>query len=345
MDNFNFVQNLYRKNRCSQSFISVTSAVEINPLEPYNNLTNTFFPTIARTTFPQLTKSERDLGGYFLPDKIGVSYYKGRGYFYTLNLDALSAIDAKAQDRVFLDPQKYGARNRGLTKNDQLSPIKLSFLDNKWIVEPYGSGEKSGIILGARENQKFTPYQTSYEIMSENHHGLARQEDVFQFWDFSLNDEKFKWNKQNSKTTYTNDLKSESYFDRAERLLVNKGSQTQWRTDVFGNDYGLYKHLPPDSIDPIIYSEKIGVTITDFSASKTVKVGEFFLLFIKVEGSEPFSYQWYKNNVPITGANNSTYTVYNANAGDIGIYFCEVRNVINKTRSSTLAINVLIEAS
>lgn len=345
VDNFNYIQNLYRKNRCSQSFISVNSAVEIDPLEPHSNLSNTFFPTIARTSFPQLTKSERDLGGYFLPDKIGVSFYKGKGYSYTLNLDALSAIDAKGQDRVFLDPQKYGARNRGLTKNDQLSPIKLSFLDNKWVVEPYGSGEKSGVILGTRENQKFTPYQSTYEILGENHHGLARQEDVFQFWDFDLNSENLKWNKQNSKTTYNKDLESESYFDRAERLLVNKGSQTQWRTDIFGNDYGLYKHLPQDSIDPIIYSEKVGVTITDFSASKNVKVGEFFLLFVKATGSEPLSYQWYKNNVPITGANNSTYVVYNANAGDVGIYFCEVRNVINKTRSSTLAVNVLIVTS
>jgi Leucine-rich repeat (LRR) protein len=37
-------------------------------------------------------------------------------------------------------------------------------------------------------------------------------------------------------------------------------------------------------------------------------------------------YQWYKDNVAISGANANTYTIVNAQTTDSGIYFCEITN-------------------
>jgi len=37
-------------------------------------------------------------------------------------------------------------------------------------------------------------------------------------------------------------------------------------------------------------------------------------------------YQWFKDNVAIAGANASTYTIFNAQPTDSGVYFCEITN-------------------
>lgn len=39
-------------------------------------------------------------------------------------------------------------------------------------------------------------------------------------------------------------------------------------------------------------------------------------------------YQWYKDDVPISGADNTSYTIFNAQPSDSGVYHCEITNSI-----------------
>ena len=243
---FKYTEKLYNLNRCVNSFVIFNTGVAIQPSEPYSNILNVHYPTLATVSFPANTVSDRQVGEYLLPEKLGTSFYRGRGYTIELDSISLSHLKTISAERMFLDLGKFGPRNRGLTKKDQNTPTKISDLDNSWLMEPYSSGSKSGVITETLENQKLTPYQTSYEIYNKNHFGLARQNDIFEFWNPVVNG---VWNSQ---TKYPLDFKKElpasQYTKRVKSLLCNKGDLDNWRVDLFGNDYGLYKGFKPNDI-------------------------------------------------------------------------------------------------
>jgi hypothetical protein len=238
---FLYTEPLFLRNRCESNFVIFQSGAVIKPDEPFNNLLNTFHPTVATVSFPSLAVTEKEVGGYMLPENLGMSTYRGRGYHYEITSSSLSANDSLSAERVFVDSAKYGSRNRGLTLNDQLMPFELKGVDNSWIVEPHNSGEKAGMIADVLINQKFTPYQSSYEILGENIYGLNRQGEDFEFWNFE--EGKVKWNKEDEPTSLRKEYIGDLYQNRIEKLLVDKGTLVQWKSDIFGNDFGLYKDI------------------------------------------------------------------------------------------------------
>jgi hypothetical protein len=237
-----YKQDLYYNSRCPTSFVVFNTGAVIQPVQPYANLDNRFYPTIATVSYPELAVTERQVGEYLLPEKLGTPSYRGRGYTIDIDGANLSLFDSLSVDRIFPDPNKYGPRTRGLTKNDQLAPVTITDIDSRWMMEDYNSGTRAGVIVGTIENQKFTPYQTSYEIKGKNYFGLFRQGefDNFQFW---TPPDPGIWNAPTKyPLTYRNEVLSSSYINRVEGLLVNKGGLEVWRNDIFGNNYGLYKN-------------------------------------------------------------------------------------------------------
>lgn len=236
---FAYVENLYDANRCLNSFAIFNSAVIVEPLSPYANLDNRFYPTIASIPLSKTNTTEKQTGEYMLPDKLGVSTYRGRGYNMSLDPNRISVLESLSAEEVFLSIDKYGPRNRGLTKKDQQSPVSISNIDNRWIMEPYSMGDKRGIIIGTRENQKFTPYQTNYEIHNKNYYGLARQDDSFEFWSPAY---PAVWNNPSQyPLTFRKELPASVYRDRIDQLFVNVGRMVEWKSDLFGFEYALYK--------------------------------------------------------------------------------------------------------
>ena len=98
-----------------------------------------------------------------------------------------------------------------------------------------------GMQINTLENQKFTPYQTTYEILGKSVIGITRQDDPIEFWYNSLpaiwNDEK------NYPLTIRKELMASTYELRKVGLLVDSGIMTEWKNDIFGNEYGLFKKL------------------------------------------------------------------------------------------------------
>lgn len=247
-----YTQDLFYRRRCAETFVVFNTAVEVSPMEPYANILNIHFPTVATISFPSQTVTERQTGKYLLPDRLGTSTYRGKGYTIEIDTDALNKIDSLSVERLYYDLNKFGPRNRGLTKKDQITPTKISSIDSTWVYEPYGRGERSGVIFNPKVNQKFTPYQTSYEIENENKFGLSRQSDKFQFWKIKINQDGTKqltWDDEDFPLNYRGELLIDFYEKKKEKLLVNKGELVQWRTDIFGFDYGLFKQVSPETID------------------------------------------------------------------------------------------------
>jgi hypothetical protein len=64
-------------------------------------------------------------------------------------------------------------------------------------------------------------------------------------------------------------------------------------------------------------------------------VGQSFTLSSLATGDSPPTYQWFKNNVAISGATSATYTVSSAVLADAGTYKVSARNTVSGTLVST----------
>jgi hypothetical protein len=264
-NSFNYQQGLYKKNRCLDSFYVYTTGIIIEPANPHENILNIHYPTVATSTNPYNIVSYGDVGGYLLPENLGLSYYRGRGYNISLNNEILDYTEILNLERIYFDLEKFGPRNRGLTKKDQLTITKIDSIDNSWIMEPYSSAEKSGTMIDTLENQKMIPYQTNYEIENKNRYGLSRQDDNFKFWN---PENPPVWTEENNfPLTFRKELTKDVFIDRKNKLLVEKGTLKNWRQDIFGNEYGLYKQILPNDISKLElwFSSNNGVITDDIN--------------------------------------------------------------------------------
>ena len=78
---------------------------------------------------------------------------------------------------------------------------------------------------------------------------------------------------------------------------------------------------------------------TPLNATTAVNAGETMTLTVVATGGlEPYSYQWYKNNNAIAGANAATYAKASTTTADSGTYKVVVHDVYgNIISSSTVA--------
>lgn len=73
---------------------------------------------------------------------------------------------------------------------------------------------------------------------------------------------------------------------------------------------------------------------------KIIKEGETLTLSAEATGTEPITYQWYKDDKKIEGATSNTYQVPNAELGMTGFYYCEAKNVCGYTKSTIVQVIV-----
>ena len=242
---FRYTQNLYYDDRNENSFVTFITGEYISPTYPYKNLTNVHFPTIAIEQFPKNCITEKEVGSYLLPENLGVSSYLGRGYTSKITDSQITLVDSLSSERLFYDLEKYGNRNRGFSKNDQHTVTEISDIDNRWISSSFFENSRAGIIKNPQNIQKLVPYQTDYEIKGKSFFGITRQNDDLQLW-FPVNPA--KWKDPNYKLTFRGELTAEVLLEKIKTFLVNKGILVQWKSDIFGNEFGVYKYIDTSTI-------------------------------------------------------------------------------------------------
>ncbi|HEX7577315.1 MAG TPA: immunoglobulin domain-containing protein, partial [Verrucomicrobiae bacterium] len=90
------------------------------------------------------------------------------------------------------------------------------------------------------------------------------------------------------------------------------------------------------------------MVITQQPSNQTLAVGSMLALTTAAEGSEPFGYQWYFNNLPltdnsrITGSATSSLSISNAQTSDTGNYTFVVTNLLTAATSSVATVKVLV---
>jgi hypothetical protein len=82
-------------------------------------------------------------------------------------------------------------------------------------------------------------------------------------------------------------------------------------------------------------------TITTQPQSQTVQYGSQATFTVVATGSEPLTFQWYKNNSIIEGATNSTYLINNTKTKNQGVYYVIITNIFGFVQSIDVVLKVI----
>ena len=66
--------------------------------------------------------------------------------------------------------------------------------------------------------------------------------------------------------------------------------------------------------------------ITQQPIGGIVGQNESFTVSVKVKGSPPLEYKWYRNNFPILSSDSDTLIINDTNPIDDGTYYCKIKN-------------------
>lgn len=216
-------------------YSDVSASLAIKTNQPWANLPNQFYPTFA--AFPSIDKlySSVDVGGFFNPGNLGISTYVNKDFVGTLDVSSTALTG-------FFENINQGILGRGFTKQDQPTPY-INIIDNSiWMKEPTVAGPIAGTIKKSifKKYQKFLPYQSGYETNSRLQIGMLTPKSRQSPWGGKENSE---WTDvANFPQSPTGEINVQAWAD--SQILKQSGLQVDnWCTDVFGNQYALYKQL------------------------------------------------------------------------------------------------------
>lgn len=214
--------------------VAAVSSLYYQAQLPSGYISNRFYPSIA--TVPTLEKvySIQDVGGYFTPQHLGASQFINANYTVTLETSSLSS---NYNTFIVEDISKH-VGGRGLTKQDQ--PTFFSWTENNlWMKEPSTAGKLAGLVKKSltKTNQVFVPYQPNNQ---EKPVGLVDANSRTTPWGGPNSDIWTDVNNHPQSFTGVNNL---SAWTQTQVLKQSGKSLDGWVSDIYGNQYGLYKDL------------------------------------------------------------------------------------------------------
>lgn len=215
------------------TYSDITATNTIDVVTPSKNLSNRYYPNIATLPTLQSLSSQSDLGGYFTPSNLGILQYIDKDYTVTA---ITSSINFR---KVYENPKEF-ISGTGSTKQEQLSPYKVETEDSTWLKEPPIAGPIAGTIKKSvfKQYPKFIPYQSVNETSSLQKLGLITQDSLQTPW---TGPEDTDWADPNNRPiSFTGQINVKTWAD--SQLLKRTTLQLEnWCTDIYNNQYGLYK--------------------------------------------------------------------------------------------------------
>jgi hypothetical protein len=223
---------------------TISETLTIEALQPFANLSNQFYPTVAAFPAFEDLYSVSEVGGYFIPNNLGASQYINKNYNVSYgSFSATLSNNFSNQNGII--------NGRGLTKEFQETPYIIDSENNEWLKESFITGELAGNINKEvfKTHQKFIPYQSGYDTNSNINLGLITPKSMQSPW---TGKEDSEWKDlANYPVSYTGELDIKQWTE--DQILKKSGFLLDnWVTDIFGNQYGLYKDL-----ENVPYSERI----------------------------------------------------------------------------------------
>ena len=219
---------------------NLTSSLILTPDRPWNSIPNRYFPTLAFYPTLENLYSKKTAGGFFTPQNLGASLYLNKNFTTYLNPSSSSLLS------LFNNGTNYPA-GRGLTKQEQPTPYFNTLDNNSWLKEPIISGVLAGTIKKSisKQYQKFIPYQSEIDTNPNKQTGLILPTSRQTPWGGENNT---TWTDLRTKPVSFTGVPNVSAWSNAQLLKNTNKLLDCWSTDIFGNQYGLYKNIA--NIDP-----------------------------------------------------------------------------------------------
>lgn len=196
---------------------------------PWRNIYNRFHPTINSTPGDSTTyKTLEQLGGFNIPSKTGILTY------YSKSPKPIYLNDNSPE--LLPDTERFGNSTfSGVTG----LPVMHSE-DITWLKADNSNGRLFGDIVKSRELAKFTGYTSADEILPIPPVGVSRSTDDLDFFE---GPKRSKWSQSDIFPTEGPNVYN--IENRVDSLIIGDRTQYKWRTDIYGNEYALYKAIQP----------------------------------------------------------------------------------------------------
>ena len=192
-------------------------------------LSNRFYPTIAVLPVAEGIYSEQMCGGYFTPQLLGASQYIGQKFTPLLSGSYVNTTILTEDTNSFVG-------GRGLSKQDQKTIYRWEE-NSDWLKEPPTSDVLSGSVKKevSKLYQTFVPYKS---IRESKQPGLLTPSNRTTPWGGSLDSE---WTDSNNNPASFTGVYNVSAWSDLQYLKKTKSNMECWVSDVFGNQYGVFK--------------------------------------------------------------------------------------------------------
>lgn len=198
----------------------------------FANYLNKRYPTVAAVPSLEFIKSAKQIGLFFKPDKIGLSVANNFGLSF--KTDTLSANTVY----IFPDPSKYGNIS-SLTEEE----FKTPFIFNEWSFRnkiDFSNQYRFGDSITNSYIQTFKAYQSREQSLNEALQGVSKYTDS---QDFFKTDLKNIWSNSDIYPVIPQNVLP--IDERITKLLSLNYTAVQSKTDIYGNEYSLYKDIYP----------------------------------------------------------------------------------------------------
>lgn len=184
------------------------------------------------TQYTNKLKSKQQIGNLFLPQNMGVlTYYSHK--------PALQDISDELDGKVVPDP--YKINTTGLLKHSE---------NVEWVKASTANDGLAGDIVDANKLARFYSYRSYEDSNLMSGYGLSRTYDPVGFFTGDKNE---VW--ANADVFEKEAANIYDIDGRQETLLTGHNTVTSWVSDIYGNQYSLYKSALPRSPTAFIFGE------------------------------------------------------------------------------------------
>lgn len=191
----------------------------------WRNTFNDFLPMISTRTTSEL-RSKRQLGNLYIPKNLGTLNY--------FSYNPKPVVDYDGDEEVLIaDPHLKGTRG-----------AVSHYEDVTWVKASAANDGLAGDIVAASKYPKFYSYRSDEEYKNSSGLGVSQSIDKLGFFEGYANED---WSNED---VFSREAANIYDIDeRQKSLFVGDYTVTSWQTDLYGNQYALYKPAKPRSPD------------------------------------------------------------------------------------------------
>ena len=196
--------------------------------DAFTNYLNRRFPTILQVESDKLEPIQQ-IGNFFRPDKLGIQNF--------LAFNIQGSLQGLSPDTIYVfpDPNKYG-NITGLSRSTFNNPF--SYIEDVSIFKNSISNTTNFGAAITNFVTKFKGYQSRSETLNYDPTGVSRASDNYEFF---TGLKKTIWD--HSDVFPSNSKNFLPIDDKTNYLLFNNLTQVQFKQDLYGSSFGLYKEI------------------------------------------------------------------------------------------------------